>query len=55
MRPAPNHVQAGTDVAVAVAKTAAELDTQNAKATSEDDKLMIHQLIQQMPGGVNLT
>lgn len=43
--------KAGTDVAVAVAKTAAELDTQNAKATSEDDKLMIHQLIQQMPGG----
>lgn len=43
--------KAGTDVAVAVAKTAAELDTENAQATSEEDRLMICQLIEQMPGG----
>ena len=34
--------QAGTDVAVAVARTAANLDTRGAKATSEGDRQMIH-------------
>lgn len=43
--------KAGTDVAVAVAKTAKELDTQAAQATAEEDRLMIHGLIEQMPGG----
>ena len=42
---------AGTDVAVAVAKTVAELDTRSAKATDEEDRLMIHSLIENMPGG----
>ena len=42
---------AGTDVAVAVAKTVAELDTRSAEATEESDRLMIHTLIQSMPGG----
>lgn len=43
--------QAGTDVAVAVARTAANLDTCGAKATSEGDRQMIHALIEAMPGG----
>ena len=34
--------QAGTDVAMAVASTAADLDTRAAKATSEADRQMIH-------------
>ena len=34
--------QAGTDVAMAVASTAANLDTRAAKATSETDRQMIH-------------
>ena len=38
-------------MAVAVAKTMAELDTQKAEATVESDRLMIHQLIAAMPGG----
>ena len=42
---------AGTDVAVAVAKTVAELDARSAKATDEEDRLMIHSLIENMPGG----
>ena len=42
---------AGTDVAVAVASTVAELDTRSAKATDEKDRLMIHSLIENMPGG----
>eukprot|EP00435_Cladocopium_sp_Y103_P059516 s1118_g21.t1 len=42
---------AGTDVAVAVAKTVADLDTRTAKATEESDRLMIHALIESMPGG----
>ncbi|CAK8996373.1 Extracellular matrix protein FRAS1 [Durusdinium trenchii] len=42
---------AGTDVAVAVAKTVAELDTCSAQATDEEDRQMIHSLIEQMPGG----
>ena len=42
---------AGTDMAVAVAKTMAELDTQKAEATVESDRLMIHKLIAAMPGG----
>lgn len=42
---------AGTDVAVAVAKTVAELDTENAKASDESDRLMIHKLIESMDGG----
>ena len=45
------HGKAGADVAVAVAKTVAELDTRGARATSEEDRLMIHSLIEQMPGG----
>ena len=43
--------KAGADVAVAVAKTVAELDTRTAEATAEEDRLMIHSLIEQMPGG----
>ena len=43
--------KAGTDVAVAVAKTVAELDTRSAKATDEEDRLMIHSLIEKMDGG----
>ncbi|CAK9100562.1 unnamed protein product [Durusdinium trenchii] len=43
--------KAGTDVAVAVAKTVAVLDTRGAQATSEEDRLMIHDLIEKMPGG----
>eukprot|EP00438_Fugacium_kawagutii_P022328 Skav221799 [mRNA] locus=scaffold4067:228872:236434:- [translate_table: standard] len=49
--------QAGTDVAVAVARTAANLDTRSAQATSEGDRQMIHApwaheaLIEAMPGG----
>ena len=42
---------AGTDVALAVAKTVAELDTRSAEATVESDWLMIHSLIEAMPGG----
>ena len=42
--------KAGTDVAVAVAKTVAVLDTRGAQATSEEDRLMIHDLIEKMPG-----
>ena len=42
---------AGTDVAVAVAKTVADLDTRSAEATEESDRLMIHALIESMPGG----
>ena len=34
--------QAGTDVAMAVARTTANLDTRAAKATSEADRQMIH-------------
>ena len=45
--------KAGTDVAVAVAKTAVELDTRSAQATAEEDRLMIHSLIEQMPGGLD--
>lgn len=43
--------RAGTDVAVAVAKQVKDLDTRSAEATSEDDRVMIHSLIEQMPGG----
>ncbi|CAK9068655.1 unnamed protein product [Durusdinium trenchii] len=43
--------KAGTDVAVAVAQRAAELDTRSASATAEEDRQMIHRLIEQMPGG----
>ncbi len=43
--------RAGTDVAVAVAKRVKDLDTRSAEATSEDDRVMIHSLIEQMPGG----
>ena len=42
---------AGTDVAVAVAKTVAQLDTRSAEASVESDRLMIHSLIESMPGG----
>lgn len=45
------HGNAGTDVAVAVAETVAELDIRSAEATAEEDRLMIHSLIEQMPGG----
>eukprot|EP00438_Fugacium_kawagutii_P017000 Skav232630 [mRNA] locus=scaffold12:172875:181436:+ [translate_table: standard] len=45
------HGNAGTDVAVAVAETVAELDTRSAEATAEEDRQMIHSLIEQMPGG----
>ncbi|CAE7667597.1 scube2 [Symbiodinium sp. CCMP2456] len=43
--------KAGADVAVAVAERAKDLDTRSAKATSEEDRQMIHRLIEQMPGG----
>lgn len=43
--------QAGTDVAVAVAKTVTDLDIRGAQASSEEDRLMIHALIEQMDGG----
>lgn len=43
--------KAGTDVAVAVAKKVAELDTRGAQASDETDRHMIHSLIEQMPGG----
>lgn len=43
--------RAGADVAMAVAQTVAQLDAQNAAATCEEDRLMIHSLIEQMPGG----
>lgn len=42
---------AGTDVVVAVAKKVAELDTENATASDESDRLMIHSLIASMDGG----
>jgi len=45
--------KAGTDIAVAVARTAKELDTRSAEATSEEDRKMIHSLIEKMPGGFN--
>ncbi|CAK9046636.1 unnamed protein product [Durusdinium trenchii] len=43
--------KAGTDVAVAVAQTVATLDTRSAVASAEEDRQMIHSLIEQMPGG----
>eukprot|EP00435_Cladocopium_sp_Y103_P048474 s470_g14.t1 len=43
--------KAGTDIAVAVARTAKEIDTRKAEATSEKDEKMIHSLIENMPGG----
>lgn len=43
--------QAGTDVAVAVAKRVTDLDIRGAQASSEEDRLMIHALIEQMDGG----
>ncbi|CAE7256213.1 Scube1 [Symbiodinium microadriaticum] len=43
--------KAGADVAVAVAERAKDLGTRSAKATSEEDRQMIHRLIEQMPGG----
>eukprot|EP00435_Cladocopium_sp_Y103_P063625 s183_g25.t1 len=42
---------AGTDVAVRVAERAANLDTRSAGATAEEDRKMIHDLIEKMPGG----
>lgn len=50
---APARGEAGTDVAVAVAQRAAELDTRSASATAEEDRQMIHRLIEQMPGDPN--
>ena len=38
-------------MAVAVAKTVADLDTRSAEATEESDRLMIHALIESMDGG----
>lgn len=43
--------KAGTDVAIAVAQTVATIDTRSAQASSEQDRKMIHELIEQMPGG----
>eukprot|EP00434_Breviolum_minutum_P004132 symbB.v1.2.003642.t1/scaffold203.1/size271217/34 len=43
--------KAGTDVAIAVAETVANIDTRSAQATSEQDRKMIHELIEEMPGG----
>ena len=43
--------KAGADVAVAVAKTVADLDIRSARATAEEDRLMICSLIEGMPGG----
>jgi len=43
--------KAGTDVAMAVAKTVTDLDIRSAQASSEEDRLMIHSLIEQMDGG----
>ncbi|CAE7565327.1 FRAS1 [Symbiodinium sp. CCMP2592] len=43
--------QAGTDIAMAVAKRLAALDLRNAQASDEGDRLMIHGLIEAMPGG----
>ena len=43
--------KAGADVSVAVGKTVAELDTRSAEATDEEDRAMIHSLIEKMPGG----
>eukprot|EP00435_Cladocopium_sp_Y103_P075865 s59_g67.t1 len=43
--------KAGTDIAVAVARTAKEIDTRSAKATSEKDEKMINSYIENMPGG----
>ena len=42
---------AGTDVAVAVARKISSLDTRTAEASNEADHMMIHALIEQMPGG----
>eukprot|EP00438_Fugacium_kawagutii_P004681 Skav205562 [mRNA] locus=scaffold1407:33022:44938:- [translate_table: standard] len=42
---------AGTDVAVAVANTVANLDTRTAEASNQSDRLMIQSLIESMPGG----
>ena len=43
--------KAGTDVAVGVAQAVECLDTRAAQATSEEDRKMIHELIEDMPGG----
>ena len=43
--------QAGTDISIAVAEHVEQLDIRAAQATSEEDRMMIHALIEDMPGG----
>jgi len=46
-----NDGQGSADVAMAIAERLATLDMRSAEASCEDDKRMIHALVERMPGG----